>query len=219
MTIYLVGTSHIAKESLVKVKRAIDEKQPNCVCVELDSTRYYALKNKQKKSMHVKLPIMQRMIFSLMKRMQDKLSRETNIFAGQEMLDAIKLAKKNKIPYYYIDQDISITVNRLMAKMSFFSKCKFLFYLLIGFIGIPVPGMGAPKELDLNKVPEADFIESAMLELKKQFPDIYTVLVLERNEFMALKIKELGEKYENIVAVVGAGHAKGIGKILEKELD
>ena len=36
---------------------------------------------------------------------------------------------------------------------------------------------------------------------------------------MAKKIKELGEKYENIVVVVGAGHAKGIGKILEKELD
>ena len=219
MTIYLVGTSHIAKESLIKVKTAIEEKQPDCVCVELDATRYFALKNKQKSSTPLNIPLMQRMIFSLMKRMQDKLSRETNIFAGQEMLDAIKLAKKNKIPYYFIDQDISVTVNRLMAKMSFFSKLKFLFFLLVGFIGIPLPGMGAPKELDLNKVPESGFIEDAMLELKKQFPSIYLVLVEERNHFMARKIKELGEKYENIVVVVGAGHAKGIGKILEKELD
>ena len=103
MTIYLVGTSHIAKESLIKVKTAIEEKQPDCVCVELDATRYFALKNKQKSSTPLNIPLMQRMIFSLMKRMQDKLSRETNIFAGQEMLDAIKLAKKNKIPYYFID--------------------------------------------------------------------------------------------------------------------
>ncbi|MCK4968742.1 MAG: TraB/GumN family protein [Candidatus Aenigmarchaeota archaeon] len=218
MTIYIVGTSHIAKESLKKVKKAIDEKNPDCVCVELDSTRYFALKNKNKKQVYVKIPLMQRLIFSLMKKMQDKLSRETNIFAGQEMLNAVKLAEKKEIPHYFIDQDISVTINHLMAKMSFLSKLKFLFYLGFGFVGISIPGMKGSKELDLNKVPEADFIEFAMGELKNQFPAIYSVLVLERNVYMAHKIKELGEKYDNVVVVVGAGHVMGIGKILEKDV-
>ncbi|MCK5474695.1 MAG: TraB/GumN family protein, partial [Candidatus Aenigmarchaeota archaeon] len=49
MTIYLVGTSHIAKESLSKVKKAIEGKKPNCVAVELDYVRFHALKNKRKR--------------------------------------------------------------------------------------------------------------------------------------------------------------------------
>ena len=217
MTIYLVGTSHIAKESLLKVKKAIEDKKPDCVAVELDAIRFHALKNKKKRKTKVKLPLLQKLIFALMQKMQDRLSQETNIFPGQEMLDAISLAEKQDIPYVFIDQNINITISRLMSEMSFFSKIKFLFYLLIGFIGIPIPGIMASKELDLNKVPEKDFIDDAMVELKATFPAIYKVLVADRNKFMAKNIRKLGEKYDNVVVVVGAGHVKGIGKILEKE--
>ncbi len=217
MTIYLVGTSHIAKESLSKVKKAIEDKKPDCVAVELDAVRFHALKNKRKRKTKVKLPILQKLIFALMQKMQERLSQETNIFPGQEMLDAISLAEKQDIPYVFIDQNINITISRLMSEMGFFSKIKFLFYLLIGFIGIPIPGIMASKEFDLNKVPEKDFIDEAMVELKAAFPAIYKVLVADRNKFMAKNIRKLGEKHDNVVVVVGAGHVKGIGKILEKE--
>jgi len=215
MTIYLVGTSHIARESLKKVRAAIEEKKPDCVAVELDANRFHALKSRCKRKTELRLPLLQKLIFTLMQKLQDKIGRETNIFAGQEMLNAVKIAEEKGIPYYFIDQDISITVDRLMREMSFFAKIKFLFYLAVGFVGVPVPGLSAPAEIDLNKVPEEEFIEEAMDELKKQFPAIYKVLVLERNRHMAKNIKALGERYENVVAVLGAGHVKGIGRILE----
>ncbi|MCK5474822.1 MAG: TraB/GumN family protein, partial [Candidatus Aenigmarchaeota archaeon] len=173
--------------------------------------------NKRKRKTKVKLPLLQKLIFALMQKIQERLSKETNIFPGQEMLDAVSLAEKQDIPYVFIDQNINITISRLMSEMGFFSKIKFLFYLLIGFIGIPFPWLMASKELDLNKVPEKDFIDEAMVELKAAFPAIYKVLVADRNKFMAKNIKKLGEKYDNVVVVVGAGHVKGIGKILEKE--
>ena len=49
MTIYIVGTSHVAGESVSKVKKAIAEKKPGCVAVELDMNRYMALKTREKR--------------------------------------------------------------------------------------------------------------------------------------------------------------------------
>ncbi len=49
--IILVGTSHIAKQSIRRVKKAIEENKPDIVAVELDSKRFYSIiakKTKQK---------------------------------------------------------------------------------------------------------------------------------------------------------------------------
>ena len=44
----VIGTSHIAKQSLDDVKHAIEEEKPDLVTLELDKKRLYALISKKK---------------------------------------------------------------------------------------------------------------------------------------------------------------------------
>ncbi len=216
MTIFIIGTSHIAGESLKKVKNTIIEKNPDCVAVELDVNRYVALKTKEEKG-KIKMPLLQKAIFLLLRHVQKELSKETNILPGQEMLEACETASKVGAKVAFIDQDINVTLSRLMRKLGVFGQLKLLFFMVIGLIGIPVKGLAMPKEIDLNKVPEDEFIEYAMGELEKHLPAVHEVLVVERNKVMAKRLKELGSEFENVVAVMGAGHVKGVGKLLERD--
>ncbi len=211
MPVYFVGTSHIAKESIKKVKEAIKERQPDCVAVELDEGRYYALLYRQRGE--VKLPFLQKLIITLMQKMQENLSKETNIFPGQEMLSAVEFASVHGIRVAFIDRDINITVARLMSRTSFFDKLKLLLFLVPALIGVPVKWFKA-LEFDLDKVPDKKLIEKALGELKKEFPSLYEVLIEERNRYMAENIRKLQEQFKTIVVVVGAGHAEGIKKLL-----
>ncbi len=215
MTIFIIGTSHIAEESLEKVKNTIIEKNPDCVAVELDVNRYVALKTQEKGK--IKMPLLQKAIFLLLRHVQKELSKETNILPGQEMLEACETASKVGAKVAFIDQDINVTLSRLMRKLGVFGQLKLLFYMVIGLIGIPVKGLAMPKEIDLNKVPEDEFIEYAMGELEKHLPAVHEVLVVERNKVMAKRLTELGSEFENVVAVMGAGHVKGVGKLLERD--
>ena len=50
----LIGTSHIAKESLREVARVIEKEKPDIVAIELDRRRFYALTQKTKRKPTVK---------------------------------------------------------------------------------------------------------------------------------------------------------------------
>jgi len=214
MPIYFVGTSHSAGESVKRVKAVIKERQPDCVAVELDVNRDYALLYRQRGE--VKLPFLQKTIITLMQKMQDNLSKETNIFPGQEMLSAVEFANVNGIRAAFIDQDINITVSRLMSKTRFFEKLKLIFYLIPAVVGVPIK-LFKSLEFDLNKVPDKELIERALKELKKEFPSIHSVLIDERNRYMARNIKKLQENFKTIVVVVGAGNVDGIKALLKEK--
>ena len=53
-----------------------------------------------------------------------------------------------------------------------------------------------------------------MQEFGKSFPEVKQVLIDERDQFLASKIKNAPGK--KIVAVVGAGHVKGIASIISE---
>ncbi len=229
MPVYIIGTSHVARESVEKVKEAIKEKKPECIAVELDYNRYYAMLYKQNRderqsgksgsrwSDDVKLPFLQKMILTLMQKLQENLSKQTNIFPGQEMMSAVEFATMNGVRVAFIDQDINYTVSRLMKKLGFFGKLKLLVYLIPALVGVPIKGVTMIAEFDLNKVPDEKLIERALTELKREFPAIYEVLIDERNRHMARNIRKLQEQFNTIVVVVGAGHVNGITRLLKEK--
>ena len=57
-----------------------------------------------------------------------------------------------------------------------------------------------------------------MVEFQKTFPKLYKILVEDRNIYMANQLKELSKTHKKIVAVIGAGHRKGIKQILENKI-
>ena len=98
--ITIIGTSHISPESIRTIKDTIENEKPDCVAVELDMNRYISMKSGEMG----RPPGLFLKIFSWL---QKKLGKSTGIFPGQEMMTAIEFSRKNKIPVYLIDQDIS----------------------------------------------------------------------------------------------------------------
>jgi len=212
MSIILVPTSHVAEESIIKIKEVIEKVKPDCVCVELDENRYQALKSKQSSSFKSLGPSTW-VIFTLLKKLQEKVGEIVNVMPGSDMLTAVEFSKEKNIPVYFIDQPIQTTLYNFQ-KLSFSEKLKLIKYALLASFSI-YTGMGKNKQkIDLTKVPEEELIDEVMAEFQKSFPRLYKILVEDRNIYMANQLKELSKTYKNIVAVVGAGHKKGIRELL-----
>jgi len=217
--ITLIGTAHISKDSVQLVKETIESEKPEVVGVELDFERFKQLQSHNRWrntniSEIIKSGKIYLFLFNLMlANMQAKLGREFGIAPGAEFLEATKISKENNIPVALLDRNIKITMKRLISKMSFFEKLK-LFYAIIGsFFGY---GDKITQE-KLDELKDKDVISEMVKELEGSMPNIKTVLVDERDLYLAQKIKSINAR--KIVAVVGAGHLTGIQKALEKDVD
>jgi len=219
--IIIVGTSHIAKESVQNVKKTIKDRKPDIVAVELDIKRYYGLLQKQKPKISIyNLPRVgfKGFLFAFLGSWASKkLGKMVGVEPGDEMKAAIKLAKKNKIKLALIDRDIEVTLSRFSKALTWKEKWQFIKDIFNGifFKNKQIKKYGL-NEFDLSKVPSTVLIEKLMKMMKEKYPSIYMVLVEERNKYMAKKLQEILMKNPDatIVAVVGAGHVKGMHDIL-----
>ena len=213
MPTVLVPTSHVAEESIQKIREVIEKVKPDCVCVELDQNRYQAMKSQQNSSFR-SLGGPTWLIFTLLKKLQEKVGEIVNVIPGSDMLTAIEFSKEKAIPVYFIDQNIQITLSNFQ-KLKITEKLRLIRYALTASFSL-YTGIGNRAKIDLTKVPEEELIEKAMAEFQKAFPKLYKILVEDRNIHMANQIKEISKVHKTIVAVVGAGHRKGIKTLLEK---
>lgn len=201
--IVIVGTSHIASEALAKVKQAIEEEKPDLVAIELDPKRYYAMSQKAKPKFNLRYGSFA-MMFGVL---QQYLSKKTGILPGAEMMEAAELGKASGAKVILIDQDIEVTMRKIQ-KISARKKIKLMLTLLWALI------FEKKEKLDLNKIPEDSLVEEALKILKNLSPELYKILIVERNVYMAQMIKELQKQYKTIVVVVGVGHKKGLYRLL-----
>lgn len=218
--VILIGTSHVAKESLKKVENAILKEQPGIVCLELDKKRLAALLNKKlvrKISWKdIRKIGIKGYLFSLIGSLiQEKLGKKVGIMPGSDMLYAFKIAKKNKIKILLIDQDIEVTLKKFGKSITWKEKGRFLVDLIKAFIF-----KKQVLNFDLTKIPEEKLIQKLLKEVKKRYPNVYKVLVHERNIYMAKQLSIIAkEKPElKILAVVGAGHEKEMMRLIKRYL-
>ena len=215
----IIGTSHIARQSLQEVRKAIEEQMPNLIALELDKQRYVALQNR-KSSDKIPLYAIKRVgfkgfVFALIASWASKkLGQHVGVMPGSEMLQAMKLAQKHKIPVALIDQNIEVTLRNFSQSLSWKERWNFVVDLFRGIIL-------RKKEItfDLRKVPEEKIIRKMMDIVKQRYPNIFRVLVTERNEYMAKRLSVLMQQHpdKKILAVVGAGHAEDILALLKQE--
>jgi pheromone shutdown protein TraB len=124
------------------------------------------------------------------------------------MRKAIQMAREYKLKIALIDQNIELTIKKLIKSITFKEKLRFIKDL---FIGTPIKKQEL-KEFDLKKVPKETTIIKMINQVKGRYPNVYKVLVKERNELMAKNLNKLILLYpkKSIFAIVGAGHEKGI---------
>jgi len=133
----IVGTSHIARQSLAEIEAAFIDFRPTIVGVELDKGRLHALFSKEperKASLaDIRHISVKGYLFATIGRYtQKKLGNIVGVAPGSEMKLAVELAKKNNLKTALIDQDIQITLKRFSKALSWREKFRFLGDMLGG---------------------------------------------------------------------------------------
>jgi pheromone shutdown-related protein TraB len=213
----LVGTAHISQKSADLVREVIETEKPECVCVELDTQRYKALAEQKKwETLDLKNVIRQKQLSTLLVNLllssyQKKLGEKIGVTPGVELLEATKVAKEHDIPLSLCDRDIRVTLRRAWRSMTFFQKMQIFSSGLAGSF----EKQEISEEM-LSKIRQSDVLTEMMNELGEAMPVLKRVLIDERDTFLAQRMR--GSKGNRIVAVIGAGHVKGIKKALEENL-
>jgi pheromone shutdown-related protein TraB len=128
------------------------------------------------------------------------------------MIAAMDEAKKRNLKVALVDRDISITFKRAWKKMGIREKFRIVWEFMKAILGYEEEEL---EEIDLKGLMDQDVISTMMEEFGKIAPSVATVLIHERDEYIAKKILNESKKGK-VVAVVGAGHLEGIKKHLKK---
>lgn len=213
----LVGTSHVSKDSKVKIKEKFNEFKPEIIAIELDRQRFQALTSNQKSSLSPRLILqigITGYIFVVIgKLIQNKIGDFVGMNPGEEMILGARLAQKNKLLLALIDQDVAITLKGLSKRVKFSEKLKIVWDV--------IKSPFSKKErvnIDLSKIPPNELIIKMLKEMKDRYPGFYTVLLEDRNKFMAKKIYQILVKHpeSKVLVIIGAGHEEGIHEHMNK---
>lgn len=207
--ITLVGTAHVSRESADLVKQVIEQENPETVCIELCQSRYQSITQKKLwQDTNLIKVIREKKAFLLLANLmlasfQKKIGKKLGIQPGQEILQAIASAKEAGAQIHLADRDIRITLGRTWRLMRFWKKIKLLSQFIIS--------MGQVEDItreEIEKLKEKDVLETLLSEIGESMPEIRSILIDERDRYLAEKIRTAPGK--RIVAIVGAGHVPGI---------
>jgi len=213
--IILIGTAHISQASKELVRETIENEHPDTVCIELDEGRLQSIRDPERwKKTDLKEVIKKKQLATLIANLvlgsyQKRMGDQTGVKPGSELKEAADIATEKDIPIVLADRDIKITLKRTWACTPWYRKLS----LLGGLFGSIFDKTEISEE-DLAKIKEQDALNSMMQEFGKTYPEVKQVLIDERDQFLAGRIKNAEGK--KIVAVVGAGHVKGIAAIISE---
>ena len=216
--ITLIGTAHVSRESANLVVQVIEDEKPDTVCVELCQSRYQSItqKNRWQNTDLIKV-IKEKKAFLLLSNLmlayfQKKIGQKLGIKPGEEIMRAIQAAEAVGARIHLADRDIRTTLSRTWRLMGLWTKIK-LFSQLVTSVG----ELDTIKEEDIEKMKRGDVLETLLSEIGESFPEISRILIDERDQFLANKIRTAPGK--NIVAVIGAGHVPGVQRYWKKPVD
>ncbi|MDH5656563.1 MAG: TraB domain-containing protein, partial [Spirochaetia bacterium] len=217
--VWILGTAHVSPESVQDVKDIYKTLKPDVVCVELCASRYDAMRDPDRwRKLDLTRVIKEKKLGLLassliLSSFQKKIGKTTGVQPGQEMLTACDLAEKDSKELVLADRDVRTTLLRAWRQVGFFSKMwlsSALFSSLLVREEIP------PEEIERMK--KEDVLSDLFSALPSRYRFVKEIIVDERDQFLAGKIKESvlsltgknKKKKAKVFAVVGAGHLAGI---------
>ena len=224
----IIGTSHIAKESLEEIELAFQQHKPEIVAVELDRKRLHGLLSDEKSKVSMsdisRVGVKGYLFAVLGGWLQRKLGSSVGVMPGSEMKLAVQLAQKIDAKIALIDQDIEVTLKKFSQRLTWREKFRFMADLFKSaiFKKKMMKEMGlSPENLDLAKVPSKELVRKLIAHLEKRYPNVYDVLVAQRNVVMSNNLVRLMHKYpdESVLAVVGAGHEEEMIEMIKKRME
>lgn len=211
----LVGTSHVAKSAVKKVRSSFKEFNPDVVAVELDPQRLQALLTDAKRSSFLSMVGavgVRGAFFALIGgALQRKLGAILKMVPGADMLAAVKEAQHHERRVLLIDRDLRITLHRLGKSLGwreFRQAVKELF-------------KREKLSFKLSDVPSEELVSKLLVEFKHRYPRPYKALVSERNTHMVVALLNYhkARPSDRLLVVVGAGHLEGMRSLLKKRIE
>lgn len=215
----LLGTAHISRASADKVKELLQTGHYDCVAVELCPSRHNAIVNPD--------ALAKMDLFQVIKEgkatmvaanlalgaFQQRMADQFGIKPGAEMRMAIEQAAELKIPVLLIDREITTTLKRVYNNVPWWQKMN----VVGGLLGSVVSRQQVSEE-EIERLKEGDILESTFAQFAEEAETIYQPLVDERDQYMAARLsqEDASGEYKNMLAVVGAGHMKGIQSYLHQ---
>jgi len=213
--IYLVGTAHVSNASAQEVIETIQKVQPDAVLIELCPSRVSLLlaeAGQQKREVSLsditqtlKSGQSSRVFHMLLAWALQSATRDINVEMGNEMRVAYQEAMKLGIPTVLIDRPVEITLKRAWDTLSKWEKIKLVFSIFATLIlGLKI------TEEEVESMKNGDILSELLSEMAAYYPNASRVLVTERDQYLALRLRSFS--VPKIVGVVGMGHVSGITK-------
>jgi len=216
--IVLVGTAHVSKESVRLVREVIQSERPQTVCVELCESRYQTIvKEKQWENTDIVSVIREKKAFLLLSNLilasfQKRMADRLDIKPGGEMIEAVECAKSVGAKIHLADRDIRTTLLRAWRCLSLWKKIRIIFELLFS--------AGSMEDIsaeEIEQLKQKDMLDAVINEMGQAMPELRTILIDERDQYLAEKIRTANGP--RIVAVLGAGHVPGMIDQMDKPVD
>ncbi|MCB1749664.1 MAG: TraB/GumN family protein [Gammaproteobacteria bacterium] len=215
----LLGTAHVSRASATAVHEEIASGAYDAVAIELCGNRYRGMVDPDALGrMDLfevirggKAPMVTAML--AMGAFQQRIAEQFGIEPGAEMRAAIDGARSHDLELHLIDRDIGTTLRRIYANVPWYKRL----YLFSGLFASVLVNEDIPEE-DIEALKEGDLLESTFAQFADSAGPIYLPLIDERDRYMALKLRALAVASPGrILAVVGAGHLKGIARYLGED--
>lgn len=222
-TYHIVGTAHVSDKSRQEVADLIARVKPDKVCVELCQERYDSFYDEDKwKKLDIFEVIKKGKFLYLLANLvissyQRRMGAKLGVKPGAELIGAAEEAKANGADVVLIDRNIHVTLKRVWGNLGLWTKCN----LMAGLFEIMLVSDDKQSKKETSDQIESlknDMNLSAMMEeFAKEVPQIHKPLIDERDRYLVAKMRECGG--QNVVAVVGAGHVKGMTKYIDEAID
>ena len=212
----LLGTAHVSKASAEAVRKLIETRGFDLVAVELDEHRHHSLLRPDDwRNVDLFKIVKDGKAGMLAANLalgayQRRLAEQFGIEPGAELKVACIEAAKRSIPIELIDRDVGVTLKRAYRAVSFFDKMS----IIAGLIASAISS-DEISEADIEKLKEGDILTNTFDEFARQSQPLHHALIVERDRFMAARLRETTQPGQRVLAVVGAGHLAGLTRALQ----
>ncbi|WP_374604580.1 TraB/GumN family protein [Arenimonas sp.] len=217
----LLGTAHVSQASVDAVEAALASGRYDTIAVELDAQRHRALTDPDALSKLDLFQILREGKTGLvaanlaLAAYQRRLAEQLKVEPGAELKAAAVGAQARGLRLALVDRDVGITLRRAFGGLGLWGRSK-----LIAGLGASLMADESVEEDEIERLKKGDFLEASFGEFAAGSPPLYRAIIAERDQFMANRLRQVGaDGGREVLAVVGAGHLKGLAEHLRGNHD
>ena len=217
-TITILGTAHVSRASADKVQELIQSREFDVVCIELCQSRFNSITQPNSLAEMDLFDVIRQGKASMVTASlalgayQQRLAEQLGIEPGKEMKTAIAEAETLNLPLVLIDREVGTTLKRVYHNVPFWKRI----YLVAGLFG-SVLSRDQVSEEEIEKLKSGDILETTFTQFSEDAKELFIPLIDERDQYMAAKLLQTTAEHngKKLLAVVGAGHIRGMKDYLE----